>query len=75
MKINIMVNDLKQLQDWVTKTQQTAEKLRLPVFDFDFGTCKRCETEVHYPRSIDVNREDEKFDVLCYECGVPLERK
>tara|TARA_Y100000310_G_C20608692_1_gene776882 strand:- start:255 stop:392 length:138 start_codon:yes stop_codon:yes gene_type:complete len=45
------------------------------VFDFDFGTCKRCETEVHYPRSIDVNREDEKFDVLCYECGVPLERK
>lgn len=75
MRIDIMVNGLEQLQNWVTKTQEIAEKLSLPVFQFDFGTCKRCETVpvVRFPMALDVNEEDERFVVMCHECGIPLE--
>ena len=71
MRINIMVDDLTQLQDWVTKAQTIAENLSLPHFSFDFGECKRCESgQVYYPQAIDTKGNG--FDILCHDCGIKL---
>ena len=74
MKIVIQVEDLKQLQKWITQTSTIAEQLNLPTFQFDFGRCKRCEGDtIHYPQAIDV--KDDGFDILCNQCGAKLIRE
>ena len=75
MKIDIQVANLKQLQEWVTKTQALAEKIGLPKFSFFFGYCNTCNRGVHYPKRLVIHDNGDNFDIMCELCNNKLSQK